>query len=341
VGGRLTGVGTVTTTSEVPMAGRVAAAVIGIALAMAAGGCAGPGTAQDGRARSAGAPTVHPRWESCDAAPHTTDRPLLPRWDGEFEPVAAVICGTDEQRRPGGGSDLVAVEQRADDVTALVAALRLPSVGPTEARSVGPTEVVCTADAPFVPAPFLLDAQGRWVQPGVPTDGCGKPRHEVRNAYHRLRTERVGTRLVQEEVKSDAAAASGCLQAWADMVWVTGRFGGGRDGVPDALPAGDAEVRLCVYRVPASEQGGEKPAGDFESGGALPAGRWTAIRREVSAAAAASPCRTPAARFAVVHLPMGEIYVEADGCRRVLIDGVSGSSALRQGTAHLMTLLFG
>ncbi|MET8151289.1 hypothetical protein ACIBSW_31730 [Actinoplanes sp. NPDC049668] len=318
------------------MAGRTATLVIGLAVVLATGGCAGTVAGDGGPVGSAGALTVHARWESCAAASPADgdggqDALSLPRMDAGFEPVAAVVCRTVPQRRPSGGSDLVAVEERADDVTALVSALRLPDDDATASD--------CTLELPFVPWLVLLDGQGRWVRPGVPTDACRKPRQEFRTAYEQLRTQRVTTRVLRE-IESDEAVASGCSQQWSDVVWMVGQSGGGKDNTPDPLPADEAEVGVCVYRVPPSEQGVGKPGGTFESGGRLAAGRWAAVRRVLTAAGAASACTTPSSRFAVLHLPAGLIYVEADGCRRVLIEGSTGPGVLRQGTAELTTLLF-
>jgi hypothetical protein len=220
--------------------GRLATLVIGLALVVAAGGCAGTAVNDDPL-------TVNPRWESCRAAAPEDGAPAdaqdglsLPRLDDTFEPVAAVVCRPVPQQRPSGGSDLVAVEERADDVTALVTALRLPDEKPTD----GP----CTMELPFVPWFVLLDGQGRWVRPGVPIDVCRKPRQEFRTAFEQLRTQRVST-VVLREMESDEAAGSGCTQTWADMVWVAGETGGGQDRTPGPLPADDAEIRICVYRV--------------------------------------------------------------------------------------------
>jgi hypothetical protein len=317
------------------MRGRVTIATgVLLALVFVAGGCAGTAANEAAVAvRDGGPPAVHPRWESCAAVPVEgtgldggTDALPLPRLDDSFAPVAAVLCRTGPQRRPGGGEDWVAVEERAGDVAALVAALRLPD----EER----TDGICTSDLVRPPWLVLLDARGRWIRPGVPVDGCGKPRREFRAAVEQLRTDRVSSRVLRE-IESDRAAAAGCSQVWADMVWVAGRYG--KNGVPGALAAGDAEVRVCVYRVPASERGSSKPAGQFESGRTLTAGTWAAVRRELAATAAAGACTTPAGRFAVAHTPAGLIYVEADGCQRVLIDN---DSALRTGTAKLRSLLF-
>ena len=321
------------------MAGRAAILMVGLAVTVA--GCASTASVGDGTARSqrsSGPLTVHSHWESCAAATAAEDVDLgaqealsLPRLDEGFQPVAAVVCRVGPQQRPSGGSDLVAVEERAHDVAALVVALRLPDEKPTEGA--------CTLELPAVPWLALLNAQGRWVRPGVPVDACYKPRSEFRAAYEQLPAKRVTTRVLRE-IESDKAVASGCSQKWADMVWVAGKSGAGQDNTPGALAADNAEVRICIYRVPASEQGSGKPAGEFESGGKLPAGQWTAVKHELATAGPASPCSTPGSRFAVLHLPTGLIYVEADGCRRVLIEGGTGPGAMRQGTAKLASLLF-
>jgi hypothetical protein len=79
------------------------------------------------------------------------------------------------------------------------------------------------------------------------------------------------------------------------------------------------------------------------SGGVLPDGRWASIKRELAATTApAPPCTTPATRFAVLHPEnAGEIYVEGDNCRRVLIDYTNGPATLRAGTPTLIKLIFG
>jgi hypothetical protein len=114
------------------------------------------------------------------------------------------------------------------------------------------TDGSCTAEWVLVPWLVLLDAQGWCTRPGVPVDVCDKPRREFRAAVQQLRTDRVTSRVLRE-VESDRAAATGCSQSWADMVWVAGRSGSGENGFPGALAADDAEVRVCVYRAPASE----------------------------------------------------------------------------------------
>ncbi|WP_328469187.1 hypothetical protein OHA21_01150 [Actinoplanes sp. NBC_00393] len=125
-------------------------------------------------------PVITQVWESCAAADSQSDLAgvqalrLPPVPDG-FRPVAAVICRAEQS-----GSRMVTVEERAGDVTALLATLRLPP----EAH----IAEVCTDDMPYVPWLVLLDAEGRWLRPGVPPDSCGKPRIEFRNAFRKLQT---------------------------------------------------------------------------------------------------------------------------------------------------------
>lgn len=306
------------------MNGRAIGLLVVLAAVAGCGGPAGPG-------RGAGTPDVHPSWESCAAATAgaspgiggSHDALTLPRLADDFRPVAAVVCRSTMVRRAGGGEDLHAVEERADDVTDLVATLRLPD----EKRTNG----ACTMELPYVPWLALLDEQGRWVRPGVPANACRKPRIEFREAFGRLKTRQVSSR-VQAQIESDGAAAAGCSQSWADMVWVTGQEKLGRGNAD--LPAADAAVRLCVYQVPESERGGGKPGGQFRSGGPLDAATWAAARRLLAAAGPAEACSTPAAQFAVLHPPAGQIYVELDGCRRVLFE-TGGGSVLRQGGPEL------
>jgi hypothetical protein len=344
-----------------------ALAVVGM-LTLSAAGCAGqvsstaPADAQshepigpEPELRAPGAPQIHLRWRSCAGEP-SMDRTVEPRSGfallshlDTFRPVAAVSCAEEQQRRPDGGLDGVAVEDRADEVAALSAALRLPDQfyepGPSE-QSVAVEEApghMCTLDGYAEPRLVLLDAQGRWVRPGIPRNDCGKPRAEVDAAMDKLRWTRVATRVLHE-IESAEAAASGCSQVSTDMVWFTGLFPPSRQADPGPLPDDAAAVRLCLYRVPASEQGSEKPQGGFVSGGSLPAGRWAAVKREIQASRPATPCTTPTDRFAMLATPQGDIYVELDGCRRLLAWGVlpgdeTSFEVLRQASAALPALL--
>jgi hypothetical protein len=201
---------------------------------------------------------------------------------------------------------------------------------------------VCNQDLPGVAWFALVDSAGRWARPGVPVDRCGKIRIEVRQAVEKLTLVRVAAHPIRE-LESSAAAASGCTQQWADMVWVSGQHRtspppAGRD---DPL-ATAVSLRLCVYRVPASEQGGGKPAGTFERGGVLPAQRRPALAAALRATAAASACTTPAGRFALIRSADnsgGAVYVELDGCQRILVEPTNGPPWLAKADATLIALL--
>ena len=321
----------------------VATAAVLASCAPVTGGVAvGPGVAA-GPSRSAGAPAVHPEWRSCDvAAPPEKVVPdsggdafALPRLDGAggFVPVAAVICAVVPEKRADGGTDLVAIEERATDVGALVEALRLPDQRATDG--------MCDLSLVLPPWLALVDAGGRWIRPGVPFDACGKPRIEVRQATEALAMKRVSTRGLRE-IESAGAAATGCGQGWADMVWVMTQDGSVTPGPIRELRVWADKLRVCVFAVPEAQKRSGKPAGDFVSGGSLAPARRDAVERALLAAGPAVPCDTPAGRFALVSRPdhmHGEIYVELDGCRRILVYPVDGKPLLAQGDAALAALL--
>jgi hypothetical protein len=331
---------------------RGAALAVGALLAVALAGCAGQASgtgAADAQSlvpapdlRSPGTPQVHPRWRSCAAEPQLRPHAeggdiVLPPLGAAFHPVAAVMCRESQQRRPDGGLDAVAVEERADKVAALVTALRLPDDAPLpEAPPPGtplpewsgpplpddflgaePVGTLCTADGYAPPKLVLLDARGRWVRPGIPRDSCGKPRPEFTAALEQVRWTRVTTRVLGE-IESAEAAASGCDQVYGDMVWTATVYPTDKQGELAPLAEDAAPVRMCVYRVAAGQQPTDKPRGDFVSGGLLPPGRWAAVRRHLQASGPAAPCTTPASRFALLNTSGGQIFVELDGCRRLL-----------------------
>ncbi|MGI5238372.1 hypothetical protein [Dactylosporangium sp. CA-139066] len=309
------------------MAGRTAA-VAALALLLLAG-CArpaavgGPGTA---------AADVHDAWTSCAKA---IDDPRssagasaleLPRLPADFTPAGVVVCAMDLQTRADGGQDEVMAERHGSKVDGLTAALRLPDKPLTA--------TACDLDLPGVAWFAMIDAGGRWVRPGIAHDDCGKLRIEVRDAVEHLELRTVAT-TVLAEMKSAAAAKAGCEQQWSDMVGTVTSNEPAPQEHPFDPPKSD--VRLCVYTVPASEQGSAKPAGTFERGGPLPAATWTALRSAMLPAGPARPCPAHASRFALFRPAAdngGEVYVELDGCYRMLWFGPSGA-ALRQGSAAI------
>lgn len=271
---------------------------------------------------------IEPAWTSCateaSGPPGTTED--LPRLDDSFQPVAAVICGHPPLPPSGRGVITADDEHRTTDVTALVAALRLPD----EPR----TADACTLALYRPPFIALLDRQGRWVRPGLPTNVCGQVRQEVRDALERLQPAPTVTPT------EDESAAAGCTRQWADMVGAT--VGTASTAEPAVIPPGfdgPVPVRLCVYRVPQDQQGTGKPAGDLRTGRYLSDEQWAAARRDIEAAAPAGPCSGPASRFAVLHLATGQIHVELDGCRRLLAQAADGGGTVRQAVPALVDLL--
>ena len=317
--------------------------VVGSAVGLAAVTLAACASASGATAGGpAGTPSVQPRWTSCaaDAPPPSPEGGLdaltLPRLGSDFAPLTVIICSEQIDQRADGGQDLVATESRADDITGLVSALGLPDERPTTGA--------CTLELPTVPWFALLDAQGAWVRPGVPIDACGKVRIEVRDALAGLHLTRVSTRVLRE-VESAQAAASGCSQAWANMVAVESTDGTATPAAASSVLSPPTDrIRLCVYRVPASEQGTGKPAGDFQHGGLLTPQRQAAIEEPLLAAPPARDCRTEASRFALLISAAGAgvgatVYVELDGCQRIMVVPVDGHPVLAQANAGLIALL--
>ncbi len=309
--------------------------------AVLAGGCARPdvdtgGTEASWPAPSGPAPTVNARWESCDvAAPEYADAQdglTLPPLDDTFQPVAALICRSEVRERPGGGSEMTAEEVRADDLRELLPALRLPSESATAEA--------CTADLPAVPWLALIDRDGRWIRPGIPIDSCSKPRMEFRQAYGKLTTVTVKSRVIRQ-LESDAAATAGCSQTYGDMTWAAGGVENVQGKTLAPLPS-RTSARRCVYDVPVGERGTVKPAGEFRDGGRLSASEWAAIRTEIEASApATATCDTPAGRFAVIDLePGGTVNIEADGCRRILAEPANGPGVYLRSSKRLTDLVF-
>jgi hypothetical protein len=259
---------------------------------------------------------------------------VLPALDKEFQPVAAIICRSDSQPHPGGGWDLVAIEERADNITALVAALRLPDQSVRK----------CHGEfwSRYVPWLALLDARGRWIRPGIPLAPCNAPRTEVNTAIDQLSTTRVATRVLRRNDR-DVARSGGCH----DSEPYNGVFTGSKAPSPASLPAVAANVRVCRFlnqpTVDAADGRSYYIDGTLQDGNQLTAERWAAVRREISAAGPAAPCSKTSARFAVLREQSWDlpISVEADGCRRVLIEGSNFNRGdLRQGSAELVSLLY-
>jgi len=283
------------------------------------------------------------RWVSCaEQAPKPPPGRVrgalsLPRLPADFVPTTVVICRPESQRRDGGGLALVGSELRGTDIAALVAALRLPDAG----KEPGP-DVFCRLDMWSYPWMALLDADGAFVRPGPPTAPCGRPRAEVIDAIAALKLTRVDSR-VYDAHEAPGPAAARCEASLGDRVWIEGPRSQTHTGPGGQALAGAAGVGLCEYHVSAGELGSPYPIGDFARGLVLPQPRRELIEQALAATGPARPCTASAGRFAQL-MPQdggsGEVYVELDGCQRVLtyLDRGRGT-ALSQGGPELTRLL--
>lgn len=131
--------------------------------------------------RLSATPVVNASWTSCAAEPSVTyddrtatDAAVLPLLDPGFRAVRAVVCYEGAvQKTPGSDLDPVAAEVRADDIGALMAQLRESDEAPPTPAGEDGLQDVCTAEIRHVPWVAVIDANGRWVRPGLPLDSCG------------------------------------------------------------------------------------------------------------------------------------------------------------------------
>jgi hypothetical protein len=323
--------------------------MLAVAMIIVAGAAGCAGQARDsnrppsGRGE-AGASPPGPVWTGCEKrdqgfkpgdAGLGVDAGDLAPLGNDFRAVAAVVCGSETEQRLDGSQYLVGTEDRAEDIAALITTLRLPDEAATTRA--------CTADHPTVPWFVLLDEQGRWVRPGIARDECGKQRAEIRAAVKALTLTRVSTWPI-EQVRSAESVAAKCGQGMANMVRV--RASSGADNwatTVGPLFGNRSPVRLCVYRVPADEQRAKKPVGEFAYGRVLSATRAAAINKMIRETPQASPaCDKPTTTFAMLQATTGQepVFVELDGCRRVLAAPINDPiAALRKASPELLALV--
>lgn len=242
---------------------------------------------------------------------------------------------------PDGSQALVGEEHRLSDpaaVATLTAALRRPDAPPYQG--------ICSAVGYLEPLLFLLDAGGHWLRPALPVDPCGAPQSAAGVAVGAL-ARRPAAPWPIRQIVSAGAARSGCSEQWKDMVHVdTSVSGVARAAESTADPFARARaVRACAYRVPASEVGRDGSDGTFERGAVLSGARRSRLGTLLATGRSAGGCTTDATRFEVLQ-PVGgpgpTVYVELDGCRRVLTETVVGSrevARLARSSPALLDLL--
>jgi hypothetical protein len=253
------------------------------------------------------------RWTSCteelarDRAEKRPDAVRLPLIGKNTTAAAVVVCAV-EGSRPirYGGYETVETEHRAADLVALLAALRLPDERPESDVNCG--DVV-------IPVPWLalVDRDGSWFRPGVPRDVCRQPRKEVIEAIRGLRAT-----LVHSQVQGGGEEKA-CSHSHPDPVWVMGEptpMVPGVDQVDLEFPPG---LVRCVYSVEPAGQRIGPPIAHLEWGrGGDDQYQVTTLLR---AHDPASTCLTVAARFARLYSPARpsrDVYIELDGCQRIL-----------------------
>lgn len=239
---------------------------------------------------------------------------------GRDEQVLAVVeCTLTEKDYPGEGAWQVVTElHAAAGLDALVAALRAPG---------GPSGAAACIQPLFVEPWFgLVLADGRFVRPVVPLDGCGHPLPAVRAALDALAWTQVSlTRLAQVRTQAQVdleaeATAQGCTTAFKDLL---ARYDQDRKGLTAPTRSGPVglgpttTVSVCRMRAGSDpiDPVLEFVSGERRSGAALEALRAALLE----SSAPAAPCTRAAARQ-VVLLPGNGSYVvvELDGCQRVL-----------------------
>jgi hypothetical protein len=184
-----------------------------------------------------------------------------------------------------------------------------------------------------VPELYAVDATGRAVLVRWPTGACGKPRPEIDAALTTL-TWRPATRLRLKQVRSQAVMDSGCEERVKNMAAVEGPRPDSSGIASPGSSAAPPAVWACTYTI---DERGDTPTGRYVSGGPTTVAVWRAVVLALRTAPPAPPgCTAEGRRFTVVNAaPYDSLYVELDGCRRVLLpDG-----GLRVATPRLLQAL--
>ncbi len=265
---------------------------------------AAPGSAADLPATAATGAT------DCDPFRIGPGRPLA----ASDHPTAVLRCDRRLERVAGDGEWLVVVHQRASKrIEELVSLLRRPPLREQPGMA-------CRAYATINAVTLELD--GRPTVISLPTDECQHALPAVQEALAALSWTSV-ERTPLRRTRSEAAVLAGCEQ-WKDMIALIGDTT--RTSGPGPLMAVRESIRLCRYT--SADDGDGSPTGGVTLTGA----RAAAVRTALAALGPARPCTQAHTRFAVLD---PEVYVELDGCLRVL----THSSTLRQGDAALVALL--
>ena len=286
-------------------------------------------------ALAAPAAPAQPTWRSCVADQATVDTTGLERapLSDTSAPIAAVICSQPVRQFPDGRQETSRVEARADDITALITALRLPDE-PYDGQ-------VCVLMGQSEPWLVLLDAHGHWISPRFPENACGFTRLEAQRAYDALKLTVVSSEII------DFRAAprwfnTGCWETSNNPVSTvtTEQPRRPRSGrVTNPFPAG-VRVRMCAYQVPPDQRYGDYGAFDYAAD--LDARQRARLDRALRKVRPAAACDRPATRFGTLFRGdhrLGAVSVELDGCRRMVVITVDGRSTLAAADPAIVAMI--
>jgi hypothetical protein len=249
----------------------------------------------------------------------------------DTEPTAVLRCIETTEHVAGDGEWSVTVRQRATGPTlqTLLAALRQPS----EPR----TADTCTLELRY-PREVELETASGIMSATAPTDSCGQTTFAVVRAFQQLDWVEV-SRVRGHQLRPEALVAAGC-DAWKDMLAISAKDS--HPEGPGELVPDHAAVRVCTYRstYPAgwTPSSNEEVDGEPVGGGPLSAADSATVARLLGAAGPAAACDQVHHMFAVVFVAesaQDTLYVELDGCRRIL----ASDGSLRQGEQELSDLL--
>jgi hypothetical protein len=313
----LTGCGPMTTTGEARVSETSAAAttsdpatsVVGTSQPAAS-------TTPAGTTSSGAVPSLDP--SPCDGPPfidpgaRNGGRPAPPRFSRQklpagFRPVLLVTCTQEERTTPADGQWTYVVEQDATDgLDAVVAALRAtPSPPPTGG-------VMCVLSLVSDPYFLLVDASGTVVLPEVPHErACNRPMDVGLSTLHF--TEKHAFKVYQQATPAELATS--CSHKWKNEPKMFAHDGGTKP--LDSPLVGFLPTTVCVYG-PSAE---DPDVGSFSGGTALGAAHGRSLADSLARVSVGrSTCDAkPSDTFAVVTTGKADwLYVELDGCRRVL-----------------------
>ncbi len=278
---------------------------------------------------------VQASWPGCEAlGAFVTDRGQQPSGQGGvpsgFTPDRVVLCER-EVRTTAAGEVGVELERSATDVGPLLIYLARPS----ERSSNGP----CTADGWLAPWLFLLDADGRYVAPEIPVDGCGKPFGWYDDRDHLAWQRPAYTDRVVREVpvgENAQARVTGCPTTYDDVLDASAASTRRRPGGFTEDPFGGRPLRYCTYDV----ADGSDPRSVFVGGYDLVEDeRAQLVAALLSAPEATAACSARPTDLTVVGSKEGgpSLLVETDGCRRVL--STAGETPVVRAGDDLVALL--